>query len=195
MSVSLINTECASKINEAIEASSIGDLMDAIIQRAFPTPTPETSVNGNDPHRPKDMCEIVGWVYDYWVSKRRHGCPPVTDCIDLSEIGRLKPSALALLSIVHIEQRNTDFGLFGEPSASFLEVCKSGHLWHRRGWAEPVCNGETAFQETLALPVLGDDQTIDRVVMVTVDLPATMSSTDEMGCFTRWLSPASPFNA
>lgn len=146
-------------------------------------------------HRPKDMSEIVGWVYDYWVSKHRQDSPPLVDCIDLSEIGRLKPSALDLLSIVPVEQGNVDRGLFGEPSVSFLEVCKSGHLWHRKGWAETPRDGRLALQETLALPVLGDDQTIGSVIMVTVDLPTTMPPVDNSGCFTRWLSPATPFNA
>jgi hypothetical protein len=145
--------------------------------------------------RPEDMSQIVGWVYDYWVSKHRHDSPPLLDCIDLSEIGRLKPSALDLLSIVPVEQDDAEFGLFGEPSASFLEVCKSGHLWHRKGWAETPRDGELALQESLALPVLGDDKTIGCVVMVTVDLPATMPSADNSGCFTRWLSPATPCNA
>jgi hypothetical protein len=149
----------------------------------------------NEFKRPQDMSEVVGWVYDYWVSKHCQDSPPLVDCIDLSEIDRLNPVASNNLSIVPLRRNDFDSGLFGEPRASFQEVCKSGHLWHRKGWADTSRDGEPALQETLALPVLGDDRIIGSVVMVTADLPAPEASADAAGCFVRWLSPIPPNNA
>lgn len=144
----------------------------------------------NKPRRPDDMGEVVGWVYDYWASKRCRNNPPGIGRINLQEISRMNPLVLPHLSFVPIQQTDTGAGLFGEPREPFVEVCKSGHLWHRKGWAETPRDGETALRETLALPVLGEDQTIECLVMVTADLPTNESKADTSDCFVRWLSYA-----
>lgn len=143
--------------------------------------------------RPANMGPVVGWMYDFWVSKFLGDRRPSKNAMDPVEIASADPSILRHICLYDIERQPYRFryrlvggaipdagGLArvghyideidrtGQVGPALIRVCETGAPWYKIGPALIAHLTHIIAVESLVVPLNGEEDRIDYLLSCTV---------------------------